>query len=78
MSELWMRVGMTFDLTDEEVEQILHPKDGECSMRMAIRKAYDEGRFELDGDTYVPEISVEEYNARHGTNYEVCDYECCL
>ena len=47
MNELWMRVGMTFRLTDEEVEAILNPKDGEVSMRAIIRRAFDEGRFEL-------------------------------
>ena len=78
MNELWMRVGMTFRLTDEEVEAILNPKDGEVSMRAIISKAFDEGRFELDGDTYIPEITVEEYNAKHGTEYEVGEYECSL
>lgn len=78
MNELWVRVGVTFRLTDEEVEAILNPKDGEVSMRTIIRKAFDEGRFELDGDTYIPEITVEEYNQKHKTEYEVCEYECSL
>ena len=47
-------------------------------MRAIIRRAFDEGRFELDGDTYIPEITVEEYNAKHGTEYEVGEYECSL
>ena len=78
MDELWMRVGMTFRLTEEEVDSILNPKNGEISMRTIIRIAFDEGRFELDGDTYVPEATVEEYNAKHGTDYEVGEYECSL
>ncbi len=78
MNELWMRVGMTFRLTDEEVEAILNPADGEASMGAIIRKAFAEGRFALDGETYIPEGVVEEYNALHGTAYEACDYDYCL
>ena len=47
-------------------------------MRTVIRRAFDEGRFELDGDKYVPEVSVEEYNRENGTAYDVCEYECSL
>ena len=78
MNELWMRVGMTFWLTDEEVEASRAPADGEASMGSIIRRAFDEGRFALDGETYIPEGVVEEYNALHGTAYEACDYDYCL
>ena len=78
MNELWMRVGMTFRFTDEEVEAILDPADGEASMGSIIRRAFDEGRFALDGETYIPEGVVEEYNAMHGKAYEACDYDYCL
>jgi len=78
MNELWMRVGMTFRFTEEEIDAILNQNDGAPSMRTVIRRAFDEGRFELDGDTYVPEVSVEEYNRENGTAYDVCEYECSL
>ena len=47
-------------------------------MGSIIRRAFDEGRFALDGETYIPEGVVEEYNALHGTAYEACDYDYCL
>ena len=30
MKELWMRVGMTFKLSDEEADAILNPADGKA------------------------------------------------
>ena len=30
---------------------------------------------EPDGDSYIPGVTVEEYNLEHGTNYEVGDTE---
>lgn len=78
MKELWMRVGMTFKLSDEEADAILNPADGKAGMRAIVGKAFDEGRFELDGDTYVPVASVEDFNSKYGTEYDACEYECSL
>ena len=54
------------------------PPSSAWRMGSIIRRAFDEGRFALDGETYIPEGVVEEYNALHGTAYEACDYDYCL
>lgn len=38
-----------------------------------LRRIIAEGRFEPDGDTYIPAPTVEEYNQKYGTDYEVGD-----
>lgn len=78
MKKLWMRVGMSFSLSDAEIEAILG--EGYHSEKMAevIRLAFKEGRYELDGDTYVTEESVVDFNEEYETDYDLGEPECCL
>ena len=68
MKNLWMRVGMTFEITEEE-EKILFSNDTEKGAEV-IRKAFEEGRCQLDGDTYLPYISVADFNEKYGTTHD--------
>lgn len=76
MYELWARVGISFRLTEEEIRSILSSNSGEHNMKNILSSAFTEGRFDLDGETYIPEASIEDINRRHNDNYEVCEYEC--
>jgi hypothetical protein len=66
---IWMRLGVTLNGTKEEIES-LFSDDYEVS-RNALMKILTEGRFNFDGDSYIPEPSVEDYNESYGTEHEV-------
>lgn len=75
--KLWMRVGASIDITAEEADAILGDT---CCEGMAdiIRTAFKDGRFYLDGSTYVPEEAVEDFNHTYDTNYVIFEPECDL
>ena len=70
---LWMRLGVSLRITEAE-EAVIFGKDGAKAEEL-LRCIIAEGRFEPDGDTYIPEVTVEEYNRKYGTEYEVGDIE---
>ena len=72
---LWMRLGVSLRITEAE-EAIIFANDGRAEE--LLRKIIAEGRFVPDGDTYIPETTVEEYNREHGTEYDTGDIEFCL
>ena len=80
LKQIWMRVGMTVTLTEEEADAILKSdRDGDCTaLREALWKALIENRGTPDGETYIPACSIEAYNATHGTEYESADIEVCI
>lgn len=71
--KLWMRLGVSLHITEAE-EQVIFSED-RAKARELLRRIIAEGRFEPDGDTYVPAVTVEEYNEQYGTDYEVGDTE---
>ena len=72
MRNLWMRVGMTLEITEEE-EKILFSEDWQGGAE-TIRKIFADGRASLDGDTYSPGDSVADFNEAYGTEYEEDDW----
>ena len=74
--KLWIRLGVTLQITAEEKTAIFFCSDRQ--MADAIKKSIAAGRYRLDGDTYVPEPVVEEFNTQNGTSYEIGEYECTL
>lgn len=76
MKELWMRVGVTFKITDEEACLIFNG----CSTDLSniIEKAMEEGRYTVEGETYVPECSIYNFNQNYGTTHEQVDIECLM
>jgi hypothetical protein len=71
LKKLWLRVGMTLSLTDDEVRQVFESDDMDKAVLSAIRS----GRAVPDGNTYVPYECVEGFNRSYGTDYEVGEYE---
>ena len=69
---LWMRLGVGLRITEAE-ETVIFANDGRGEE--LLRKIIAEGRFMPAGDTYIPEVTVEEYNRKYGTEYEVGDIE---
>lgn len=68
---LWMRLGVSLRITEAE-EAVIFGDDGAKAGEL-LRRIVAEGRFEPDGDTYIPAPTVEEYNQEYGTDYEVGD-----
>jgi hypothetical protein len=76
MKKLWVRLGVSLNLTEEEVGSLLGDdcvvmKDRE----KIIRNIISENRFEIDGECYAPEASVKDFNCEYDTEFYECDYD---
>lgn len=68
---IWMRLGITLRGTKEEIESLFNDDDKSYE---TLTKILQERRFEIIGDSYIPETEVEEYNKEYNTEHEVGDY----
>ena len=80
MRELWLCVGMTISMTEQEEELLLGDiaelwTSTYTSKEAVLRKILAEGRARLDGETYIPESSIADYNVDHDTYYVELDRE---
>ncbi len=66
---LWARLGISLHATEAEIDTILN--ENADNKAAVLSKIFSEGRVEIDGDSYVPGIVVEEYDREHGTKYGV-------
>ena len=65
---LWMRLGVSLRITEAE-EAVIFGDDGAKAEEL-LRCVIAEDRFEPDGDTYIPAVTVEEYNQKSGPDSE--------
>ena len=72
MRVLWMRAGISLRITEEE-EKILFSTDYDKGAEI-FKKIVAEGRFNLDGETYIPSEAVKDFNESNNTNYKVQEY----
>lgn len=68
---IWMRLGITLSGTEEEIESLFNDDDRSYEV---LTKILQERRFEITGDSYIPEPSVEGYNDEYGTEHKVMEY----
>jgi len=69
--KLWMRLGISFEIPQEEVRSIL---SGNLELaEKTLRTIVSESRFYPDGDSYIPAETVEIFNRDYGTEYEVAE-----
>lgn len=71
MQNVWLRLGVTIQLSRVELEELL-----QGDMSQVVRDALQDGRVMPDGDTYIPAEAIEHLNAQQGTSYPVRDYGC--
>lgn len=71
LKRLWMRAGVSLMLTDKEVDAILGKQDDDgLAAQNVLKAALMEGRFKFDGNSYIPQDTIEEFNREHGTAYD--------
>lgn len=61
---VWLRAGIVLSGTKQEIDAIVSG-DGD------IKALLDKQQFEFQGDSYIPECSVEEYNRQYNTDFNV-------
>lgn len=71
MKKIWIRAGMTLSISDEEARAVL--TGGESAAGDVVRKIIAEGRFVFDGESYIPQVCVADYNRGNGTSFEERD-----
>ena len=68
-----MRLGVTLNITEDEADAILG--EDKHNSTLTLRGVLRAGRFEPDGESYIPGESIESYNHAHGTEYDDADVD---
>lgn len=64
---LWIRLGAMLRITVEEEAAIFC---GDPAQAYAtLKRSLSEGRYDFDGESYIPEVSIEDFNRKYRTNY---------
>ena len=71
--KLWCRIGATLYLNEKEADLLLNGDNNEAK-DLLKRMIYD-NRFRLDGESYVPESSIEEFNEMYDKHYQEDEYD---
>lgn len=76
LKKVWARAGVIFGLTSEEADIVLACNGSSDDIAQIMRKVVKEGRFELNGDSYIPADCISQFNAEYGTDYDdTCEPE---
>lgn len=73
MKKLWMRLGVTILATEEEIDKLLADVTDEWNAeksKKVLLNILKEGRFAVDGNTYVPGTVIDSYNEENGTQFD--------
>lgn len=65
--QIWMRLGVTLHGTADEIERILKG-DWALACELIHKK-----NFDIEGDSYIPAESIEDYNNEYGTDHPLED-----
>lgn len=66
--KLWMRLGVVLEMSAAEAETVL---DGtEDDAEETVRRIIQTGRFRAEGDSYIPQTAIQDFNDTYGTDYE--------
>lgn len=66
-SKVWMRLGVVIEMTLEEEAAIMEGNAAEAAK--ALTDIVHSGRFRLDGESYIPQECVSEFNKKYHTYY---------
>lgn len=62
-ASLWMRLGITLTGSKEEIENVLQGDED------TLARLLQEYKFNIDGESYIPESCIEEYNKENNTDF---------
>ncbi|MBN3025017.1 hypothetical protein JXX19_01110 [Ruthenibacterium lactatiformans] len=72
-NKVWARIGVYLSVTPVEMETLIR---GNCDEnREIMARLFLDGRVALEGDSYIPAVSIDDYNKAYGTAYESDDYD---
>ena len=71
--KIWMRVGATLYLNEKEADLLLNGDNNEAK-DLLKRMIYD-NRFRLDGESYIPESTITDFNEKYDKHYQEDEYE---
>lgn len=74
MQELWIRLGVQLHITRAEAEALLGSVDPSAPTE-TFHQILKEGRFTVEGESYIPAPAVEKYNAKYDAEYVPADIE---
>lgn len=77
MRKIWMRLGVSLRIPDKIYERALLGDDDRLS-RDTLIELLKNGQFDIEGDSYIPQVVLSDYNYNHGTNYcedGDCDFD---
>lgn len=63
-TQIWLRLGVTLKGNQEEIDSIIRGDE------KALRRVLEAGRYQADGETYIPQQMVVEYNDEHNTTFK--------
>lgn len=63
-ASIWMRIGGFLSGSKEDIEKVL---EGDSCL---LRKLLEAGKFQVEGDTYIPESTISNYNSDNNTCFE--------
>ena len=66
-ANLWLRLAVSLDCSMQEADALFN------SDTQVLQKIISDGRFELDGESYIPSDAVSEFNMNYGTSFEESD-----
>ena len=67
--KIWLRLGVTVYGTEKQIERVV--KGNGDTLKLLVLS----GHFKTDGESYIPENSIEAYNCEYETNHEVNDVD---
>lgn len=67
MRKLWMRLGVSLEITEAEESAIFCGDYADTEA--ALAKIIADGRARPDGDSYIPAVCIEDFNEAYGTDY---------
>lgn len=71
--KIWMRMGVTLHVNETEEACLLMPENTTNDVAKAIlRSIISEGRYEAEGESYIPAACITSFNEEYDTKYEDC------
>lgn len=73
LNHVWARIGVLLSVSPEEMEMLMRGNYDEAPK--TLLKVFTEGRAQINGDSYIPAVAVDDYNNQYETSYESDDVD---